>query len=114
MSKKTNSFVETMSRLFPILFPIAIILFFVAVFSLLSFFTAMTPEEALSKGYPPMPANWSGGVFSHGSYYRWLTIAEQPLLFGFLVFLLFAAWLLLIMTSLCKRKTFMANRKSFW
>lgn len=105
MSKTSNSLVQTMDRLFPILLPIAIILFFVAVFSILNFFMAVTPDQALNQSYSAqMPENWGAGVFSHGSYYRWFTIAEQPMLFGFSVFLLFAAWLLTIILVLSKHK----------
>jgi hypothetical protein len=105
MSKTSNSFVQSMDRLFSVLFPIAIILFFVAVCSILSFFMAETPEQALNQGYSsPMPENWGAGVFSHGSYYKWFTIEEQPILFGLSIFLFFAAWLLIITLALSRRK----------
>ncbi len=105
MSKPSNSFIQTMDRLFFVLFPIAVILFFVAIFSILSFLMAETPEQALNQGYSsPMPENWDAGVFSHGSYYKWFTIGEQPILFGFSIILFFAAWLLIITLALSKRK----------
>jgi hypothetical protein len=66
---------------------------------------AVTPDQALNQIYSvQMPENWGAGVFSHGSYYRWFTIEQKPMLFGFSVFLLFAAWLLIIILALSKRK----------
>ncbi len=59
-----------------------------------------------------MPANWEAGVFSHGSYYQWFTIAEQPILFGFSILLFFAAWGVTIVTALSKRKAFLIKHKS--
>lgn len=95
-----------------ILLLIAIILFLIATLSLLGFFAVVTPEEALNRGYPPMPENWEAGIFSHGSYYKWFTIAEHPILFGFSILLFFAAWGVTIVTILSQRKAFLIKHKS--
>lgn len=55
--------------------------FFVGSFCIMNFLLAMPPEEALSRGYSPMPVGWEAGVFSHGSYIRWLLPENHPILF---------------------------------
>lgn len=107
-----KTILQTINRFFPIILPIAIILFLIATLFLLGFFAVVTPEEALNRGYPPMPRNWEAGVFSHGSYYKWFTITEQPILFGFSILLFFAAWGVTIVTVLSKRKAFLIKHKS--
>lgn len=47
-----------------------------------SFIVALTPEQALRKGYPPIPAHWEAAVMNKGSYYQWLTIWDHPFLFA--------------------------------
>src|SRR5690606_15479764 len=53
--------------------------------STISFIAAIDPEQARGNGQP-LPPGWSAGVMSHGSYYRWWTIGERPVLFGLSVF----------------------------
>ncbi len=47
------------------------------------FLVAITPEEALARGYPPIPVGWEAGVFDHGRYIKWLLPENHPILFLF-------------------------------
>ncbi len=63
--------------------------FFVGGFCIMNFMVAMTPEEAIARGYSPIPAGWEAGVFNHGSYIRWLLPENYPILFLAIVILWF-------------------------
>lgn len=56
-----------------------------------------------------MPADWEAGVMNHGSYYQWFTVSDQPILFMLSVALFFGAWLLVIVTVLSKRHTYLTK-----
>jgi hypothetical protein len=60
---------------------IAAVLVLPAFFCTVSFLAADTAVEA-ARGGKPLPGGWLGGVMSHGTYYRWWTIAERPIFFG--------------------------------
>jgi len=64
-----------------VLISIAIVVFVIGAFSVLSFIFAITPQEAIERGMKPMPATWEAGVFNHGEYYRWYAIERHPILF---------------------------------
>ena len=61
-----------------------------------SFVVAKTPAEVAKEGGPPMPSDWEAGVFNHGAYYRWCTIANHPMLFGLSVAAIAAGCALII------------------
>jgi hypothetical protein len=48
----------------------------------LCFIGAVTPEQGLQKGYPPMPAHWEAGFWNHGSYVQWPDMWKHPFLFA--------------------------------
>jgi hypothetical protein len=54
-----------------------------------SFIVAVTPEEALRKGYPPMPAHWEAVVLDKGFNYPWLRLQDHPFLFALSVIIFF-------------------------
>jgi hypothetical protein len=60
---------------------IAAVLVLPAFFCTVSFLAVDTAVEA-ARGGKPLPGGWSAGVMSHGTYYRWWTIAERPIFFG--------------------------------
>jgi hypothetical protein len=60
---------------------IAAVLVLPAFFCTVSFLAADTAVE-VARGGKPLPGGWSAGVMSHGTYYRWWTIAERPIFFG--------------------------------
>ena len=69
-------------------------LLFFLFFCLVNFFAAVTPEEALRRGYQPIPSGWEAGVMNHGKYYEWYSIQNHPLLFltcllGFIILFAF-------------------------
>lgn len=101
--------IQTLNRFFPIIFLIGIILFFISTLSLLSFLSVVTSEEALNRGYPPLPGNWEAGVFSHGSYYKWFTIVDQPILFVFSIAMFLIAWSLIIVSAMSIRKALLTK-----
>lgn len=100
--KAFNPFIERLDQLFPILFPIGVVIFFSASFTLMSFYTAETPAEAIALGYAPMPAHWEAGVFNHGSYYRWLLPENHPVILGFSILFFFVGWGLTLVTGISK------------
>lgn len=112
MTGKYSSLIKRIERLLPLLFLMAVALFFVAVLSIISFLFAITPEEALKSGLTPIPAGWEAGVFSHGTYYRWLTIAKHPILFGLSVIGFFSAWVFIIFVVLTRYKYFRKRIRS--
>lgn len=59
----------------------ATFLMFFLFFWTVSFFMAVTPEEALKRGYQPIPSGWEAGVMSHGKYYEWYSIQNHPIFF---------------------------------
>jgi hypothetical protein len=61
-------------------------------FSTVSFVDAITPEQANADNMP-LPSGWTAGVMNHGSYYKWWTIQQRPILFGVSLFILVAALL---------------------
>lgn len=110
-----KQFSERIKRFLPILTLLAFILFFVADVSLISFFFAITPEEALEQGLQPIPVGWEAGVPNHGSYYRWFTIAEHPILFGVSLLGLIVPWFFIIVVGLRhkdKLRQFVYSRKN--
>jgi hypothetical protein len=58
------------------------LLFGSGILTTMCFIGAVTPEQGLRKGYPPMPAHWEAGFWNHGSYVQWLNIWEHPFLFA--------------------------------
>jgi len=64
---------------------VAFLIAFPASFSTINFVIAVTPEQANANNLP-LPLGWTAGVMNHGSYYRWWTIQEKPLLFALSVF----------------------------
>lgn len=61
---------------------VATFLMFILFFWTVNFFAAVTPEEALRRGYQPFPnGGWEAGVMSHGKYYEWYSIHDHPLFF---------------------------------
>lgn len=85
--------IKTSYRYFPLIFVLLCILWFASCQSVISFTVAMTPEQVLEKGYPPLPENWSAGVYNHGSYYRWFSIDDQPILFLLSLFFVLSPFL---------------------
>jgi hypothetical protein len=59
-----------------------IVLFPFFILAVISFVTAITPQQAEQLHQLTMPSTWEAGVFSHGSYYRWITITGHPILFA--------------------------------
>ncbi|MFI4910047.1 MAG: hypothetical protein ACIAQZ_00120 [Sedimentisphaeraceae bacterium JB056] len=57
--------------------PIAMLSFF----SLISFFMAVTSQEAIQQYDKPLPEDWVAGAMNHGDYYKWWTISENMSLF---------------------------------
>ena len=51
-------------------------------FSVVSFTSALSPEEAIEKWNKPLPPGWTAAVMNHGQYYRWWPIHERPVLFS--------------------------------
>ena len=66
----------------------ALVLF--ASLPLSNFSRAITPAEAIEQGYEPMPEYWEAGVYSHGSYTKWMKTENHPFAFS-LSLLIFAA-----------------------
>jgi len=58
-----------------------VIVAYAAFFSIMSFYGALRPSEAIERWGKPLPEGWSAGVMNHGEYYRWWTIRDRPLLF---------------------------------
>jgi len=58
--------------------------------SLINFAVAYTPDEAKLVGHT-FPPDWSAGVMNHGTFYRWYTVNDAPVLFGFSVIVLILA-----------------------
>jgi apolipoprotein N-acyltransferase len=48
----------------------------------MNFIAAVTPEQALREHHKPLPPGWTAGVMNHGSYFRWWTIGESPVVFS--------------------------------
>jgi hypothetical protein len=72
---------------------IALILFIPGAYFVTSFESAMTPSEAISKGYESMPQDWEAGVFQYGKYTQWYLPEKHPLLY-------FTSWLILLSSIL--------------
>jgi hypothetical protein len=53
-----------------------------AFFCTISFLVADTRAQALAERQISLPPTWEVGVWNHGSYYEWYSIAQHPLLFG--------------------------------
>ena len=67
-------------------------------FCVVSFFAALTPEEAIAKYGQPLPPGWTVGVMNHGQYYQWYLIGERPWLFA-VTFAYLTSWGLIGMAS---------------
>jgi len=91
MSEILKTLVEKLRRLYPILLPIAVILFWAMGFSLISFSAAETPS-----GQEAIPAYLDGRVPNGGSYYKWFTIANHPFLFGLSIVLLLGSCIIML------------------
>ncbi|MFI4911136.1 MAG: hypothetical protein ACIAQZ_05660 [Sedimentisphaeraceae bacterium JB056] len=70
-----------MKKIIMILQFVSVLIAFYCSNFVLYFFIAITPEEAVRKGYPDLPTDWSAGVMNHGEYIKWWTIQERPLFF---------------------------------
>jgi hypothetical protein len=63
-----------------------------AFYSTVNFESAINREQAIAEN-TPLPSGWTAGVMDHGSYYRWWTIQQRPILFGVSLFILVAGLL---------------------
>lgn len=76
---------------------LSIVLSFASFFSVESFESAMTPQEAVSRGYPLMPSHWEAGVLNHGEYYQWFTIENHQLFY----YISIAVFLISLLSCTC-------------
>ncbi|HMU88440.1 MAG TPA: hypothetical protein PKC11_12575 [Agitococcus sp.] len=96
MMTHIQNFFASVKKLYnsPWILLLALILFLIGAPCVSSFKNAMTPVEAIHKGYPTMPPNWEAGVFSHGDYYQWYTIQKHPIGYAFSLVILWSGQLL--------------------
>jgi hypothetical protein len=60
---------------------LATINMFAAFICVVSFVVSDTPAQALAQRRVVFPATWEAGVWNHGSYYEWYSLAQHPILF---------------------------------
>ena len=82
-----------------------------AFFCTVSFFVALTPEEAIQRYAMALPSGWTAGVMNHGKYYRLWPISERPLFFAFSIGILGAALITLYSTLYVDWKDRKANKE---
>lgn len=60
---------------------VAAVVMFPAFFTVVSFLAATSASTAQTLGHP-LPAGWTAGVMTHGSYYQWWLIEDRPMMFS--------------------------------
>lgn len=58
---------------------------FVTMDQISNYWKAVTPQQAVKMGLPPMPLDLKAGYYAHGSWVAWSTIEQRPIVFAFLV-----------------------------
>jgi len=77
-----------------------VLIIFPAFFAAVSFYNAYTPQEALARYGSPLPEGWPAGVNNHGSYYKWWTNEQKPVLSALSVVTVVVGVLFLIASAL--------------
>ena len=56
----------------------------------------------------PLPINWKAGVMSHGTYYYWWDIRDEPIMFAISVTTLFLSMAFVVISTLRREVPFAA------